>query len=244
MTDTNRILLSNLTRNAPWLIEGRTDLFPEALQEPVSELIRGIRDNPLTIISDGGQIYEQYQCLEIANGEIKIEKPSGWEDSTGSFHVFFKNKNNLWNFFLAQNTNCYPSEIIIGPPEKIFFLQRRRYKRVHAPNGTRATFKGPDNHIDSAHVKDISEGGMQICISSTKDKFPSGSIINEIFITTPPMRRRNQEHITRWTIPLVNSGKVVRSFYDQDHYVSRYGISFSCDSTYVKENIRRMLTTL
>jgi hypothetical protein len=204
----------------------------------------GIRDNSLNIITADGQIYEQYQSLEIDNGKIKIEKPSGWEDSTGSFHVFFKNKNSLWNFFLAQNTVCYPSELIISPPEKIFFLQRRRYKRALAPNGTRATFKGPDNHIDSAHVKDISEGGMQICISSTKDKFSTGSIINEIFITTPPMRRSNHANITRWTIPLVNSGKVVRSFFNQDHSVSRYNISFSCDSDDVKENIRRMITTL
>ena len=244
MTDTNRILLNNLTRNAPWLIEGRTDLFPEALQESLSELMGGIRDNSLIIITADGQIYEQYQGLEIANGKIKIEKPSGWEDSTGSFHVFLKNKNSLWNFFLAQDTVCYPSKLIIDPPEKIFFLQRRRYKRALVPNGTRATFKGPDNHIDSAHVKNISEGGMQICISSTKDKFPTGSIIKEIFITTPPMRRNNQAHINRWTIPLVNSGKVVRSFFDQDHSVSSYGISFSCDSAYVKENLRRMITTL
>jgi len=236
-------LLINLARNAPWLIEGETDLFPEALHGSVAELMEGIRDNRLAIITDDGQLYEQYQHLEIIDGGIKIEKPAHWKDSTGSFHVFFINKDSRWNFFPAQNTVCHPSALRIDQPEKIYLLQRRRYKRVLAPIGTRATFIGL-NGIDSVYVQDISEGGMQVCINSAKDKYPTGSIINDIFITSLPKRKKNQANSTRRTIPLINSGKVVRSFYDQEQSLSYYGIFFSSDSVYVKEGISRMINAL
>jgi len=244
MTAANKSLLINLARNAPWLIEGGNSLFPETLQGSVSELLGGIRDNRLTIITDDGQVYEQYQSLEITNGEIRLEKPAAWQDSTASFHVFFKNRDNTWNFFLAQNGVCYPTALLIETPESIFSLQRRRYKRALAPVGTKAIFKGSGNHLNSAHVQDISEGGMRICIASTKDNYPADSIINEIFITIPPKTRKDRTNVGRTILPLISSGKVVRIFYDLEHSVSCYGISFSCDSTYVKESVRRLLFDL
>lgn len=244
MITANSNLPANLARNAPWLMEGKSDLFPDIMQGSVSELLGGIRDNRLTIITDGGRVYEQYQSLEISNGKIKIEKPHGWKAPTESFHVFFKNRNNSWNFFQAENSVCYPAAIQIDPPKKIFFLQKRRFHRVLAPIGTKAIFRGHDNHLDTAHVQDISEGGMLVCINSAQDRYPADSIIEDIFITIPPKIKKDQANIVRRITPLISNGKVVRSFYDQEHSISSYGISFSCNSVYVKESVSRLVTFL
>jgi hypothetical protein len=244
MTAINLDLAKNLAKNAPWLIDEGTNLFTETLQGGVSELLGGIRDNRLTIITNQGQVFEQYQTLEINNGKIKVEKPYGWKDSTDSFYVFFRNKESKWNFFQAQDITCYPSAIKMNPPEKIFFLQRRRYRRVLAPLGTKAIFKGLDNRIDTAHVQDLSEGGMLMCVNSTKDKLPTDSIINEIFITIPPKIKKEHTNVVRRITPLINSGKIVRTFYDQEHSISYYGISFFSNSSYVKESVNRLVIYL
>ncbi len=244
MTATNLNLPKNLAKTAPWLIDDGTNLFAETLPGTVSELLGGIRDNRLTIITGEGQVFEQYQTLEINHGKIKVEKPYGWKDSTDSFHVFFRNQESSWNFFQVNDVTCYPSALQMSPPEKIYFLQRRRYRRVLAPLGTKAIFKGLDNRIDTAHVQDLSEGGMLMCVNSAKDKFPSDSIINEIFITIPPKIKKDQTNIVRRITPLINSGKVVRTFYDHEHSISYYGISFFSNSSYVKESVNRLVTYL
>ena len=245
MTDNNSNLPINFFQNAPWLIEGdASNLSPQIFQGSVEELLGKTRYNRLTIITDGGNVYEQYQFMGISNGKIKIEKPSAWKDSTGAFHVFFKNRDSIWNFFLAQDIVYDLSSLLMAQPERIFSLQRRRHKRVLAPVGSKALFRGLDNRIDSAHIQDISEGGMQICVNSTTDKYPADSIINEIFIAIPPKIRKGQENTDRRIIPLIRSGKVVRTFYDQEHSVAYYGISFFCDSAYVKESVSNLVAYL
>jgi hypothetical protein len=244
MTATISNLRANLARNAPWLIEGGSNIYPEPLQGSSSELLAGIRDNRLTIITDSGQVYEQYQTLEIVKGKIKIEKPYGWKESTKSFHVFFKNRNGNWNFFAAKTTECYPLTLLIQSPKKVFALQKRRYQRILAPIGTKALFKGDRNRIDSAHVHDISESGMLICVNSGRDRYMDDSIINEIFITIPPKIKKDQDNIARRITPLISNGKVVRNFYDQEHSISYYGVSFLYSSGYVKESVSRLVTYL
>lgn len=240
LIDSYASLPANIAANAPWVTEGGANLFPEKLQGSVAELLEGSEDNRLTIVTDEGKVYEKYQPLAITKGKIKIGKPSGWKDCPSSFHVFFKNSNGKWNFFLAGKSVCSPAELLIDPPEKVMFLQRRRYKRIATPTGTKTMFKDRDNRVDDGYIQDISEAGMLIHINTAKDEYPLDSNIHEIFINLPAKIKRDLANITCIITPLISSGKVVRNIYDQEHSRFIYGISFSYDSDYAKDSIRRL----
>ena len=221
----------DLTSHTSWLLEGGKDLFPEPIPDYVSELLREITDNHLAIITD-----------EIHNEKIQIGKPSGWNDSVTSFHVFFKNKYNIWNYFRAENITPYQSFILFSPPTKVFFLQRRRCKRIAAPTGTKVIFREMGHEIDSAYVQDVSAGGMLIGINSAKTKYPSGSIIHEMLITIPPKTKSGKKNIIRKIIPVILNGKVVRTFYDRERLISCYGISFLFKNDSSKIDVNNLIS--
>ncbi|MEN8135781.1 MAG: PilZ domain-containing protein [Thermodesulfobacteriota bacterium] len=237
-TDTDLVL--NLARNSPWLNEEGKNLYPEVIRGDANEILSEIRDNHLTIVTEKGQVYEQHQPLDISNGKIQIEKPLGWHETTELFYFFFQNRYSAWNYFPVINMVSHPSALQINLPDKVYYLQKRRYTRKTTPIGTRALFKGNDNHMDSAHVKDLSEGGMLIFHNSGKDKYPLDSIINEIFITIPPDQTSGDRRIT----PLINRGEVVRTFYDHEQGISYYGTRFFYKSAYVREKVRDLVTCL
>lgn len=240
-TDSNTNLILNLARNAPWLIDDGTNVFPEVLPGDCHKILEEIRDSRLTIITEQGQVYEQHQSLALIDGKLRINKPLEWRDeSAESFYVFFRNQHSNWNYFHAEEVLSYPSFLQINPPGKIYFLQQRRYHRVETPIDTRVIFKGSDNRMDSAHVKDISEGGMLIYDNSVKNKYPVDSIIKEIFITIPP----NQTTAGRIIAPLISTGEVLRTFYDHKQGATCYGVRFFYKSAYVKEKIHSFVTFL
>lgn len=241
-TDTDLIL--NIARNSPWLNGEGENLFPEVVRGDTSKILSEIRDNRLTIITERGQVYEQHQPLNIINGRIQIEKPFGWRDTNEAFYFFFKNKHGVWNYFPARYAESYPSvlqiNLSIKPPDEIYYLQKRRYHRVETPSGTKVIFKEIDNQVDSAQIKDLSEGGMLVFHNSGKDKYPVDSIIKEIFITIPPNRTTGGRRIA----PLINRGEVVRAFCDHEQGISYFGVRFFYKSAYVKEKARDLVTFL
>ncbi|MCK5504283.1 MAG: PilZ domain-containing protein [Thermodesulfovibrionia bacterium] len=239
MTGNSTDLILNLARNAPWLIAGGNNVFPEVIRGDSHEILSEIKNNRLTIITERGQVYELYQSLAIINGKIQIDKPFGWRDgSPESFHVFFRNRHGNWNYFPAEDVVYYPSVLQIKAPAKVYYLEKRGYHRVKTPIGTKVIFKGHNNHRDGAHVKDISEGGMLIFHNSGKSKYPVDSIINEILITTPLDRTTAGRRI----VPLISKGEVVRTFYDHKQGISYCGVKFFHKSAYVQEKIRDLVT--
>ncbi len=241
-TDTDLIL--NIARNSPWLNGEGENLFPEVVRGDISEILSEIRENRLTIITERGQVYEQRQPLNIINGKIQIEKPFGWRDTNKSFYFFFRNRHGIWNYFPAINAASYPSilqiNLQIKPPEEIYYLQKRRYHRVATPIGTKVIFRKIGNHMASARVKDISEGGMLVFHNSGKDRYPVDSIIKEIFITISPKQTTGSRRIA----PLINKGEVVRAYCDHEQGISYYGVRFLYKSAYVKEKTRDLVTFL
>ena len=88
MTGNSTDLILNLARNAPWLIDGGNNVFPEVIRGDSHEIISEIKNNRLTIITERGQVYEHYKSRDIINGKIRIEKPFDWRETTESFHFF------------------------------------------------------------------------------------------------------------------------------------------------------------
>ena len=234
----------DLDGHVSWFLKNRDDLFAEQLKVSAAELLSESGNSHLAIVSEDGKIYEQHQFLKIQNEKIQLNRPPNWQSHNSSFHLLLKNKGNIWNFFSPKNITTYQSFFLFNPPQKIFFLQRRRYKRVAAPAGTKAIFRGPEQEVDCAHIQNISEGGMLIGKNSGIEKYPIGTIINEILIAIPSKTKKGLKNVSRKIIPVISKGKIVRSLLNQERSISSYGLSFLLERENSRKEIRDLVTYL
>ena len=117
------------------------------------------------------------------------------------------------------------------------FLEKRRAKRIAAPEGTTVLLRWDNGPLEPTRVEDISVSGMLICHFNDERIHPVESLINDIIIDIPPCELNNNSKI--WL--LINYGKVVRSFVDQVSRASYYGIELMDDNPYVKEKIASLV---
>ncbi len=244
MTFSSSELLININRKAPWIMEGEKTFFPESIHGDTQQLLDGIKDYNLTIITNKGRVFKQYVILKLEEGKVLIDTPFEWDCSVTSFHVFFRNKNNIWNFFEASEAESNETTITIGIPEKIFLLQKRRFKRALTPIGTKVLFKNDSNLIDTAFVHDISEGGMQIWSGESKAGYQVDSILNEIFISLPANGNIGEAENFQRVLPYITKGKIVRTQVDEESLITHYGVSFIHENKILYKRFNTMIADL
>ena len=234
----NNILLQKIG----WLIEGADNLFPEASNQTLNQITSGVENNrlPLTIITENGKTYQLEAKIKIKNEMIDFARPSGWDTPSGFFHVFFQKVGKCWHFFQARELPGDSASLRLTLPDTIYFLQKRRYRRIPAPSGTRAIFKFNNTLMDSVHVTDISVGGMLMCASTLGKNYPVNALLSEIFLAIPSKIDGEGCH-SRIILPLIRQGKVVRSFVDHKSCLSCYGVSFAQESSSVAENLKELV---
>ncbi|MBU0482690.1 MAG: hypothetical protein KKG47_16475 [Proteobacteria bacterium] len=242
MINNTRELLVNIAKKAPWLIESTENCAPMPIRENSHQVIDDIRDYHLTIIADSGRVYRQYLTIKIENDRLKIDKPFKWQDSTTSFHVFFRNNSKVWKFFLVEDAENGATVLSARIPEKIYTLLKRRHRRVPAPAGTKAIFKNHNNLIDIVHVKNISEGGMLICDNSSVSRYPMHSMINEIFLTIPPDAGSKENGTTHRVLPFITKGKITRIYQDINSSIVHYGISFQHENANLYKRFNQVVS--
>jgi hypothetical protein len=112
--------------------------------------------------------------------------------------------------------------------------EKRRGERILVPVKSTALFSNGSGAMDKIYIRDISVVGMLLCdyFGSAKN-YPINSSIYNINIDIPSSDS-SPDNGTRF---LIDKGTVVRSFIDQSTNVLCFGVSFSCDSNYVKEKI-------
>ena len=125
-------LLVNIIRRAPWLIKGGEDFFPELVSKNAKQNIEEMRDNQLTIICESGNVYRQKLGIKILNNNLKIDKPTHWDEPSDTFYLFFRARDKTWNFFLVENSICYPSFFSAPVPDKIYTMQKRKHCRIRS----------------------------------------------------------------------------------------------------------------
>ena len=117
------------------------------------------------------------------------------------------------------------------------FLEKRRAKRIAAPDGTTVLLRWDNGPLGPIDLMDISVAGMLICNYNNEKMYPVNSLINDIIIDIPPCELSNNSKI--WL--LINYGKVVRSFVDEVSKTSYYGIELIDENPYVKEKIASLV---
>lgn len=244
MASNNAELLIKITRKAPWILDEDKSFFPECVQDGAQHIIDSIKDFNMTIVTESGRVFKQYLIIKAMDSKVLIDKPFEWDDSVSSFHLFFKNRNNLWNFFHASGAKSDQDTISIETPDIIYLLQKRRFKRALTPLGTKVLFKNDSKLIDSAFVHDISEGGMLIWTGSPTPGYPVDSIMHEIFISLPAGKQGGETNKFHRVLPYITKGKIVRKQTDQSSLISHYGVSFIHDNIPLNKRFNSLIADL
>ena len=228
----------------PWLIDQRS-FFPSENQENIAENLQELKDNHamLTLVAAHGKVYSNVVLINIAEGKLQIDKPLDWVENGDAFRIFYRDQDDYWCFFYSADVAAEPFSIAIDIPGRLFYLQRRRHKRIPVPVGTRAMVKKNGNDLmKTVYVMDISAAGMLFCNGALADEFPVDSFIKDIIVSIPPLQEKADG--TRRLSPLIRKGRVVRTFVDNKTKRSCYGISFEYDSSDVQQSLCRMISEI
>ena len=115
--------------------------------------------------------------------------------------------------------------------------EKRRAKRIPAPVGTTALMKNSVGSLDTVCVRDISVAGLLVYGYISAERCPVNTSMNGIFIDIPPCELTANSRISL----LINSGKVVRYFFDQVSKTLCYGIELTDFNSYVKEKLEGLV---
>lgn len=229
--------------DAPWFVD--CDAFSQCNDLGyIAKSVGIVKDNrlPLTLVADGGKIFQQSLLTNITDGLLQIDKPLEWDDEIYSFRAFFRDMQKKWNFFPVNIESCNPFSISVAMPETLSFLQRRSCGRIKVPSGTRALVRNGNDVMSTVFVHDLSAAGMLICNGPAEYQYSTDTIISDIVVSIPPGASGGEVATARKVLPLINQGKVVRSFVDKKSHRSCHGISFHYDSSYVRETIDRAIS--
>jgi hypothetical protein len=232
----------NSSQDLPWQFPEESYLLVEDYGQ-ISKTFAKVRSSHglMTLVFDNGHVFEKCLLVNIENGTLHIDKPLDWNGHNGPFRVFFRDHKYCWRFFRTDNYTQNPFSLSVEVPDSLFLLQRRLYKRVAVPPGTRALVKtGRDSRI-TVYVHDISASGMLFCNSGTTDEYPVDDFFHDIVISLPQVADPVSTATVRKVMPLISSGKVVRSFVDEHTSRTCYGISFESESNYVREALCRLV---
>jgi hypothetical protein len=226
----------NNNQNLPWQLPEESYLPVEDAKQ-ISRIFAEVRSSHslMTLLPDAGQVFEKCLLMNIEEGILHIDKPLDWNNHNGSLRVFFRDHQNCWRFFRTSNYTHNPFSLSVEIPETLFLLQRRRYKRVAVPHGTRAIVNTGRDPMTTVFVRDISASGMLFSDSTTTDEYPLDDSFQDIVISIPRAADSGSLAPARKVMPLISSGRVVRSFVDENTGRPCYGVSFEYESNYVRE---------
>lgn len=234
--------------SAPWLIDQRS-FYPSENNETISEHLAALKENHtmLTLVTAHGTVYSDVLLIVVNGEKIQIDKPLDWEENGDTFRVFYRDQNDYWCFFYSGKASARPFSLSLDIPGRLFYLQRRRYERVPVPVGTRAMVKKNGNDLmQTVYVMDLSAAGMLFCCGASTHEYPVDSILKDIIVSVPHHQGKADDanFSTRKLSPLIQKGKIVRTFVDNKTSRSCYGISFEYDSSYVKDTLCRMISEI
>jgi len=229
-------------QDQPWQLPEETFL-PVDNVELISGVLGKVRagHGMMVLVADDGQVADKCLLTNVEDGMLHIDKPLDWKDQTGSFRAFFRDHENHWRFFRADNHTSSPFSLAVEVPSTLFLLQRRRYKRVVVPPGTRAMVKTGRDVMATLYVHDISASGMLLCDLVPAEEYPADDFFQDIVISVPQSSDPDSTAPARKVLPLIDSARIVRSFVDDNTNRSCYGISFEYESNYVREELCRLV---
>lgn len=227
----------------PWLLDDNSFSRSED-REYIAGTLQYIKDHhvPLTLIADGGGVYQPSLLTKITDDSLQLDKPLEWDPGIDSFRAFFRDMNHQWNFFPVRNALDYPFSLAIAWPETLKSLQRRSCSRIKVPAGTRALVRRGNEAMATVFVRDLSVAGMLICNDPAEGEYLTDSIISDIIVSIPPQGTAGEVATARKVLPLISQGRIVRSFVDQETNRPCYGVSFCYDSSYVKDTISQVIS--
>ncbi len=238
--------LQELEASEPWLVDQRS-FYPSDDRKIISEHLQELNENHamLTLVTAHGTVYSDVFLTEVDRVRVKLEKPLDWEENGDAFRIFYRDPNDHWCLIYSCNVSTGPSSITLDMPGRLFYMQRRRFKRTKAPAGTRAMIKNiSTGMITTVDIIDISAAGMLFYEGASADNYPVNAFVENIIISiTDKQEKRGKTSFgSRRLFPFIRMGRVVRTSVDKEKRRIYYGVSFECDSVYMSEGFTRMIS--
>ena len=224
---------------SPWeFLE--SSFLVEADRERIAKTLYEAKGNhlSLTLVAEDGRVIPQSLLISLSDDGLLIDKPLEWDDSIGSFRLFFRGLNGRWVFFKTGVTQVMPFSLSLAQPGEIFVLQRRSHSRALVPQGTRAILKKDGRLLNSLYVRDLSPAGMLVCTASPSASLSVESILNDIVISLPDIGTKRGQ-----VLPPIDKGQVVRSFFEEESNIYCHGIAFNYDSAYIRAALGQIIET-
>lgn len=221
---------------SPWDFS-ESSFLVEGDRQRIARILKEARERHLflVLVTEDGRVFPQGLMVSLSDEDLLIDKPLEWDDSIGTFRLFFRSFSGRWRFFRTGVTQVLPYTLSLSLPTELFVLQRRSHPRVTVPHGTRAILKKDGRLLNSFYVLDISPGGMLVSTSSQSSGLALESVLSDIVITLP-------DHGVELggVLPPIDKGVVVRSFIDEEKNIFCHGIAFNYESAYIREALGRI----
>jgi hypothetical protein len=188
-----------------------------------------------TPVADDGRTFSQSLLIGRNAGIVQVDRPLDWDKTLSAFRLFFRRSNGLWFGFRVTDFDLNPFTLSFPQPAELCFLQRRQSPRVAMPNGTRAMLRKDGQFLNSFFVRDISVAGMLICTGSAASGIEVNARLRDIVISIP-----GQDSSPVRTLPPIDNGQVVRTFFEEENNTFCHGVSFRYESAYVREALRQL----
>lgn len=189
----------------------------------------------LTPVADDGRIFAQIQLVSLISGVLRVDKPLDWDKKITAFQLFFRSGNGLWFGFRVLDFAAHLNTLSFTLPAELCFLQRRQSPRIPLPYGTRAMLRKNGKFISTLFVRDISTAGMLICTGSASFGIDVNAELRDIVIAIPEYGSNPSR-----TLPPIDNGQVVRSYFEKENNTYCYGVAFHYESPYVREALKRL----
>lgn len=183
----------------------------------------------LTPVTDDGRLLAQSLLISRTSGVLQVDKPLDWDDKITSFRLFFRVSNGLWFSFQIRDFVVHPFTLSFPQPGELCFLQRRQSPRIAVPHGTRAMLRKNGKFMSALFVRDVSTAGMLICTGTQSFGIEPEAELRDIVISIPEHGGNPGK-----TLPPIDNGQVVRSFFEEESNAYCHGISFRYESAYIR----------
>ena len=231
-------------KTAPWAIAKR-DFARIDDRSVIEKTLNVIRNDHVMLVlaSVDGHRYGNTILINSDDDTLSIDKPIDFDEETISdFRIYFKDISSVWSFFEVKVLSDCPYNLCATYPENLYRLQRRRRHRVETPVGARTVFWIKDTIHNGGFVKDLSASGMMICTGSADEKFEENSIINDIAVAFPQHHTSEKlDDEDRVVLPVINKGRIVRSFRETETDHVCHGVAFCGDDKETAEQIEMIV---
>ncbi|MBU0675853.1 MAG: hypothetical protein KJ950_14545 [Proteobacteria bacterium] len=215
---------------SPWLVDNnRFDDIGDQnyIDQVIDDLARKHIFLTLICQEGRGRQYEKSILIKADHNGLLLDKPLEWHSRATSCRIYFRSPDTTWNYFHTNIIQESVYTLTVSRPNIISTLKTRNHRRVEAPLEAWAFFRLSEDTSAECKIIDMSANGMLVCCGKGDNVLQSATQVDEIVISMTAAEGVGTHAEINDRAPMINSGRVVRSFQDSETEALCLGIAFS-----------------